>query len=173
MIIKNNQSLSNILSYNLKQNNYYITVTHNNQNNLNRTQHQTPNIIILNLILPIINNLKIYQQIQTNPTLNNILIMILTTKTKKNNHIINLTISTNNYITKPFNIQILLKQIKALLRHQKKNKNDHHIITNQNIILDKQQYRITINNKSLNLTQNKFTLLEILIQQPDHTFTQQ
>ena len=59
LIIEDDRPLADVLSYNLEQADFAVTVAHDGQDGLNRAQHKTPDVIVLDLMLPIIDGGKL------------------------------------------------------------------------------------------------------------------
>jgi len=59
LIIEDDRSLSDVLSYNLEQAGYAVSVAHDGQDGLNQAQHKTPDVIVLDLMLPVIDGLEV------------------------------------------------------------------------------------------------------------------
>lgn len=171
LIIEDDRSLSDVLSYNLEQDGYCVTVARDGQDGLNRARHQTPDVVILDLMLPVVDGLEVCRRMRADPTLNNVLVVMLTARAEESDHVVGLAIGADDYVTKPFSMRVLLERVKALLRRREKDKNDHHVVASQGVVLDKQRYRVTVNDESLDLTRSEFALLEMLIRQPGRAFT--
>jgi len=171
LIIEDDRSLSEVLAYNLEQSGYGVTVALDGQDGLNRAQHQPPDIVVLDLMLPVIDGLEVCRRMRSDPTLNDALIVMLTARTEESDHVVGLAIGADDYVTKPFSIKVLLERIKALLRRREKGTNDHHIVANQGVVLDKQRHSVTANDQTIELTRSEFALLEMLIRQPGRAFS--
>ncbi len=171
LIIEDDRSLSEVLSYNLEQSGYAVTVSHDGQDGLNRAQHQPPDIIVLDLMLPVVDGLEVCRRLRADPTLSDVLIVMLTARAEESDHVVGLAIGADDYVTKPFSIKVLLERIKALLRRREKGSSDHHVIASQGVVLDKQRHRVTANDQAIELTRSEFSLLEMLIRQPGRAFS--
>jgi DNA-binding response OmpR family regulator len=171
LVIEDDRSLAEVLSYNLEQSGYAVTVSHDGQDGLNRALHQPPDVIVLDLMLPVIEGLEVCRRLRADPTLNDAMIVMLTARAEESDHVVGLAIGADDYVTKPFSMKVLLERIKALLRRREKGSSDHHVIASQGIVLDKQRHSVTANDQAIELTRSEFSLLEMLIRQPGRAFS--
>ena len=171
LIIEDDRSLADILSYNLEQAGYTVSVASDGQDGLNRAQNQTPDIVVLDLMLPVIDGLEVCRRMRADPVLNNVLIVMLTARAEESDHVVGLAIGADDYVAKPFSIKVLLERIKAMLRRRDKDTNDHHVIASQGIVVDKQRHRVTVDEVPVDVTRSEFALLEMLVRQPGRAFT--
>jgi len=171
LIIEDDRSLADILSYNLEQAGYTVSVASDGQDGLNRAQNQTPDIVVLDLMLPVIDGLEVCRRMRADPVLNNVLIVMLTARAEESDHVVGLAIGADDYVAKPFSIKVLLERIKAMLRRRDKDTNDHDVIASQGIVVDKQRHRVTVDEVPVDVTRSEFALLEMLVRQPGRVFT--
>lgn len=171
LIIEDDPSLSDVLSYNLEQAGYQVAIAKDGQEGLNRAQHQPPDIVILDVMLPVIDGLEVCRRLRSDSTLNDVLIVMLTARAEESDHVVGLAIGADDYVTKPFSIKVLLERIKAFLRRREKGTNDHHVIASQGVVLDKQRHHASVNDQPMDLTRSEFALLEMLLRQPGRAFT--
>ena len=83
LIIEDDRSLSDVLSYNLEESGYSVAVAHDGQDGLNRAQHQPPDIILLDLMLPVVDGLEVCRRLRANPTMDEVLIVMLTARAEE------------------------------------------------------------------------------------------
>jgi len=171
LIIEDDRAISDVLSYNLKESGYSVAVAHDGQDGLNRAQHQRPDIIILDLMLPVVDGLEVCRRLRADSAMDEVLIVMLTARAEESDHVIGLALGADDYVTKPFSIKVMLERIKALLRRREKANHDSHVITSQGVVVDKHRHRVTVNNEALDLTRSEFALLEMLIRQPGRAFS--
>ncbi|MCH2202973.1 MAG: response regulator transcription factor [Fuerstiella sp.] len=171
LIIEDDRSLSEVLVYNLEQVGYSLSVAHDGQDGLNRARYDPPDVIVLDLMLPVVDGLEVCRRIRADRKLQNVLILMLTAKAEESDHVVGLAIGADDYVTKPFSIKVLLERIKALLRRRVKGSVDDHVIVSQGIVLDKQRHSVTVNKEFIELTRSEFSLLEMMMCQPGRAFS--
>lgn len=171
LIIEDDRSLSDVLSYNLEQAGYGVAVAHDGQDGLNRAQHDPPDVIILDLMLPVLDGLEVCRRLRNDPALRDILVVMLTARAEESDHVVGLAMGADDYVTKPFSIKVLLERVKALLRRGRNGNNVHDVVASQGIVVDRKRHSVTVDERPLELTRSEFALLEMLIRQPGRAFT--
>jgi len=171
LIIEDDRSLSDVLSYNLEQASYTVSVARDGQDGLNQAQHKTPDVIILDLMLPVIDGLEVCRRLRADQALRDVLVVMLTAKSEETDQVVGLALGADDYVTKPFSVKVLLERIKALLRRRSTGTDDRNVVTTQGIVVDRERHCVTMNHRQLDLTSSEFDLLDTLIRQPGRAFT--
>ncbi len=131
-------------------------------------------LIIIDLILPKINILELYKKIKKHKEGAHIL--IITKKETEIDTLQNTEIPKQSHISSPFSITEFIERCKYLLRIEAKcESNDHGLAENlqqyENFNLYLNEYRVTKNNKDLDLSPKEYSLLKFFIQNPNHTWS--
>lgn len=171
LIIEDDRSLSDVLSYNLKQEGYSVSVARDGQDGLNQAQHKRPDVIVLDLMLPVVDGLEVCRRIRANPVLGDVFVVMLTAKSAETDQVVGFALGADDYVTKPFSVKVLLERIKALLRRRSTGVDDRKVVAGQGIVVDRGRHRATAGGRQLELTSSEFDLLETLIRQPGRVFT--
>lgn len=123
-----------------------------------------PDLVILDLMLPDIDGLKICKEIRKNYYYP---IIMITAKTSDNDKILGLSYGADDYITKPFNPLEVIARVKAQLRRSSKytnNKVDKDTIYYKALTLNKKSKTVKMNEKEVKLTPTEFNILNILLE---------
>ncbi|MBF0299553.1 MAG: response regulator transcription factor, partial [Oligoflexia bacterium] len=126
-------------------------------------------LCILDIMLPGVFGMDLCLLIRKNEKLKSTPILMLTALATPEHIIKGLEAGADDYVTKPFDIHVLLARIRALLRRSKylfdieNNKNSSSIINFSSIKIDIEQRRVWKNNDELYLTPSEFKLLTELI----------
>lgn len=97
-------------------------------------------------------------------------IIFITVKNETDDIVSGFDIGADDYITKPFELDILYSRICALLR---RSKNSDKIYTCNNILLDDSKLKVFLNDKEITLSAIEYQLLSILMQNKNATVTRQ
>jgi two-component system phosphate regulon response regulator PhoB len=81
------------------------------------------------------------------------------------------SVGADDYVTKPFSVNVLLQRIKALLRRQDPRSDDRDVIVTQGIVVDRQSHQATAGDNNLPLTKSEFSLLEVLVRNRGRAFS--
>jgi two-component system phosphate regulon response regulator PhoB len=171
LIIEDDRSLAEVLAYNLRQAGYEVLTASDGQDGLLQAQLKSPEIVILDLMLPVIDGLDVCRRLRADASTKDVLIVMLTAKTEESDELIGFSLGADEYIHKPFSVKILVERIKALRRRRTTTEPDaEEVTTAQGITVDRRRHRASADGQSLPLTLSEFRLLDTLIRQPGRVF---
>ena len=171
LIVEDDRSLAEVLEYNLRQDGYQTLVANDGQEGLQQAKLRTPDLIVLDLMLPMVDGLEICRRLRADPVTRNILVLMLTAKSEETDEVVGFSVGTDDYVAKPFSVKVLLERIRALLRRRDGNSANGSVLVSQGVMVDRERHRVTVDEKLLDLTPSEFGLLETLIRQPGRVFS--
>jgi two-component system phosphate regulon response regulator PhoB len=116
LIIEDERSLQEVLTYNLEKEGFEVVVAADGHDGLRRVQSMQPDLVILDLMLPVIDGLEVCRQIRSDPRTQATRVLMLTARSEEVDEIVGFNMGADDYVTKPFKIKPLIHRIKALLR---------------------------------------------------------
>jgi len=170
LLIEDDRSLADVLAYNLKQANYDVNVARDGQDGLNQAQLKQPEVVILDLMLPVIDGLEVCKRLRADPATRDVLILMVTARAEESDQIVGFALGADDYVTKPFSVRVVLERVKALLRRRGMDLESEDVVACQGIIVDRVRHRATAEGQTLPLTRSEFKLLDTLIRQPGRVF---
>jgi two-component system phosphate regulon response regulator PhoB len=171
LIVEDDRSLADVLDYNLRQDGYQTSVASDGQDGLQQARLKPPDLIVLDLMLPIIDGLEICRRLRADPVTRNILVLMLTAKAEETDQVAGFSVGTDDYVSKPFSVKVLLERVRALLRRRDGNIANANVLVSQGVMIDRERHRATMADQLLDLTPSEFGLLEALIRQPGRVFS--
>ena len=171
LIVEDDRSLAEVLEYNLRQDGYQTTVANDGQEGLRQARLKPPDLVLLDLMLPLVDGLEICRRLRADPVTRNLLVLMLTAKTEETDEVVGFSVGTDDYVAKPFSVKVLLERIRALLRRREGAESDGSVLVSQGIMIDRERHRVTVEERPLDLTPSEFGLLETLIRQPGRVFS--
>ncbi len=127
-------------------------------------------LIILDVMLPIINGLDLCQFIRKQGS--QVPILMLSARGAETDRVIGLEIGADDYLVKPFGLSELRARCRALFRRSGAIENDlEETIEHGHIILYPQQYRVLVKEQEINLSRKEFALLILFMQNPRRVFS--
>ena len=160
-----------ILKYNLSNVGYDIYLANDGLSAIKKAKEIIPNLIIMDVMMPKMDGIQACENIRANEKFNDTIIMFLTARGEDFSHVAAYEAGADDYVTKPVKPKILISKVKGLLRRFKKvNDNDINIIELNDIIIDKEKYKVYISGKTLDLPRKEFELLYLLASKPDKVF---
>lgn len=170
LVVEDDRSLADVLSYNLRQEGYEVHLAHDGQDAIAQVQIKQPDLVVLDLMLPVIDGLEVCRQIRAHPSTRDVLVIMLTAKEEESDELIGFTLGANDYVTKPFSVKVLLQRVRVLLQLRHRDALTNDVISSQGIVLDRIRFRATDNDRALQLTRSEFRLLDTLLRQPGRVF---
>lgn len=160
LIVEDDEKLRDELEIFLNNNGYEVEVLKIFTNTINDILTINPDLVLLDINLPNIDGEYICKEVRKQSDMG---IIIVTSRDNELDEIISINYGADHYITKPFNIHILLAKINSLLRR-----------TNSNILKDKidaKDFILNISNssiikddKAIELTKNEYRILKYLVE---------
>ena len=170
LIVEDDRSLAEVLTYNLEQNGFEVIVSHDGQDGLTRAQLDLPNIVILDVMLPVLDGHEVCRRLRAAAATRHTRILMLTAKSEESDELIGFALGADDYVTKPFSVKVLLQRIKVLERSHSKRAVDEDVVSHQNLIIDRACHKVAVNEIPLDLTRTEFRLLDTLVRQPGRVF---
>lgn len=173
VIVEDDISIQELLSYALKANNYEVEIFKDGTNLINFLENNSVDILILDVMLPNKNGLEILKEIRENKKLDDIYVIMLTARNEEYNKVVAFDSGADDYMTKPFSVLELISKIKATLRRINRNKNiavETKIVHN-NLCIDVTERIVTENEIVVDLTLKEYELLLLLLKNKGKVLT--
>ena len=171
LIIEDERALVEVLTYNLRKEGFDVHSATDGQDGLRRAQTTLPDLIVLDLMLPVIEGLEVCRVLKSGVRTRDIPLIMLTARSEEVDEIVGFQMGADDYVTKPFKIKPLIQRIKALLRRKKTATTEGDVIAAGGLEIDRAQHRATVDGQELNLTPTEFRLLWALVRQPGRAFS--
>jgi two-component system, OmpR family, phosphate regulon response regulator PhoB len=170
LVIEDDRSLTEVLSYNLKAAGYEVLVATDGQDGLLKAQTKAPDVVILDLMLPVIDGLDVCRRLRAGSSTKELAIVMLTAKAEESDELIGFSLGADDYVTKPFSVKVLLERLKALRRRRTADGASDEVSSKLGVTVDRLRHQAASDGKSLPLTRSEFRLLDTLIRQPGRVF---
>jgi DNA-binding response OmpR family regulator len=170
LVIEDDRSLTEVLSYNLKAAGYEAIVATDGQDGLLKAQTKSPDLVILDLMLPVIDGLDVCRRLRAGSSTKDLPIIMLTAKAEESDELIGFSLGADDYVTKPFSVKVLLERLKALRRRRASEAASEEVTNKLGVTVDRVRHQAASEGKLLPLTRSEFRLLDTLIRQPGRVF---
>lgn len=171
LVIEDERALTKVLTYNLEREGYEVAVAHDGQEGLRKAQTLLPDLVLLDLMLPVLGGLEVCRELRGGERTRDIPIIMLTAKAEETDQIVGFSMGADDYVTKPFSVKVLLQRIKALQRRIEGGTEATDLIEHLGVRIDRVRHRVTVEEQELVLTPTEFRLLECMVRQPGRAFT--
>lgn len=172
LIVDDEQSIIDILVYNLKKEGYNTIEANDGVTAVEMALEKKPNLILLDIMLPKMDGLTACKKIKNSL---NVPILILSAKDEELDKIVGLELGADDYITKPFSVRELMARVKANLRKleatnisssETKEEKEQHKIEVGDLCLDIDRFEVKVRGEKVDLTVREFEVLKYLATQP-------
>lgn len=172
LIVEDEEALATLLEYNLNKENFDVSIASDGEEGLLKIKENTPDVVILDWMLPKISGIEICRQIRSMPETRNIPIIMLTARSEEADRIRGLETGADDYLTKPFSTKELIARVKAVLRRIRPGLADD-TVTVGDIEIDRVSHRVQRGDREIHLGPTEFRLLDHLIQHPGRVFSRE
>ncbi|MCI6382664.1 MAG: response regulator transcription factor [Fusobacterium mortiferum] len=155
LIIEDEKPLAQVLEDTFSQEEFEIIKAFDGENGVDKFYNEKPDLILLDINLPKKLGWEVCKEIRET---SNIPIIMMTARDSDSDEYNGLSIGADDYITKPFNLKILLLKVKKLLKLD-----DNNIYKFENFSFDIKKGEITINGENSELTRREIQFLEYMI----------
>jgi len=115
LIVDDEVDLVETVRFPLEMEGYHVLISYNGEDALNQARKENPDLILLDLMLPKLDGYKVCRLLKFDDRYKHIPILMLTAKTQERDKALGMETGANEYITKPFEIEDLLRKVKAYL----------------------------------------------------------
>ena len=162
LIIEDEEDLVKGLKLNLSDEGYEVDFALNGREGLRKILQETPDLIILDIMLPEMDGLEVCRELRKQNI--GIPIIMLTAKGEEIDKVVGLEIGADDYITKPFSIRELLARIKAHLRRaEREEKAVPKVYSFGDVEIDFARFKVRRKGKALDLTSIEMEILKYFI----------
>ncbi len=168
-IIEDDRDIRNMIEKFLVKHNYKVYFAPNGKEGLNLCQNVLPDLIILDLMLPVLSGEKLLQQLRI---FTDIPVIVVSAKTMVQSKIDLLRMGADDYMTKPFNLYELLARIEVNIKRNatEKTKNDIQLEYKD---IEIKNCNVYIKRVAVQFTSIELSILILLLQYPQKIFSKQ
>src|ERR1700754_2025677 len=173
LLVDDEQSIQTLLSYPLRKEGYDVVQATDGREALERFDEQPFDLVVLDLMLPRIDELEVCRQLRTRSS---VPIIMLTAKSEEIKKVVGLELGADDYITKPFSMREFSSRIKATLRRAEMTRSavtgaDEHPLEVDEMRIDFLKRTVRVRGDDVELTYVEFELLSALARSPGRVFT--
>lgn len=159
LIVEDDKKLRNELETFLNKNGFTAKGLEKFDNTIQDILNENADLILLDINLPYVDGEFVCKEIRK---VSNVPIIIITSRDNEIDELMSLNYGADQYVTKPFNIQILLAKIIGLLKRNGSSSNNQEKIDCDGFVLNIAERVIEKNDKKIDLTKNEYSILYYL-----------
>lgn len=162
LLVDDDKLLRRSLSFNLEKAGYYVSTAATAEDALALARHNPPDLVLLDIGLPGMDGLEALRHFQK---VLNAPVIFLTARQRELDEILGLELGADDYITKPFHLDVLLAHIKAVIRRARCSVPSLSKLTRLvvgDLVVDPNTHEVFVGGKPVDLSPREFDLLYTL-----------
>jgi two-component system response regulator ResD len=169
LVVDDEPTVTEVVSIYLKRAGYRVIVASDGQSALDVLESQSPDLVVLDLMLPEVDGLEITRWLRAR---GDVPIIMLTARREEVDRILGLELGADDYVVKPFSPQELVSRVKAVLRrtHGSTAMRGERPLEVAHLRIDPQTRVVKANDEKVPLTAKEFDLLWVLARRPGWVF---
>ena len=164
LVVDDEPEAVELLEFNLKQAGYVVSTAGDGADALKRARSQTPDMIVLDVMLPEMDGFEICKSLRLDSATAKIPIIMLTAKAAEIDRVLGLELGADDYLTKPFSPRELLLRIKKILGRGQTEEKLRDQLRFGDLLIDVPRHIASWKGKTIELTATEFRLLTVLSQ---------
>ncbi len=172
LLVDDDALMRRSLAFHMEQAGYKVHTAANAEDAISLAQRMPPDLVILDIGLPGMDGLEALRELRR--ATQNLPVIFLTGRRREFDEVLGLELGADDYITKPFDVDVVLARVKAVLRRTEKNiseeKANQHIIVGD-LEIDNEAHTVLRDGQPLELSPREFDLLFLLASQPEKVFS--
>jgi DNA-binding response OmpR family regulator len=176
LIVDDDALMRRSLAFNLEQAGYHASTAESAETALAQVRLERPDLVLLDISLPVMDGLDAMRQLKEQFDLP---VIFLTARRRELDEALGLEMGGDDYITKPFDFNVLVAHIKAVLRRFDRNPTVAVVQTAStaeplivgDLVVDPVMHSVTVEGRQVDLARREFDLLHALALQPGRVFT--
>lgn len=175
VVIEDEADIRDVIVYNLSREGYAVTGCVNGEEGIDRVRDGSPNLVVLDLMLPRLDGVEVCRRLKTDPRTRNIPVIMVTAKGEESDVVLGLGVGADDYITKPFKTKELLARVGAVLRRGplRNDVDPEERIVRDGVVIDASKHEVTVDGELVIFTATEFRLLHYMARHPGRVFTRE
>lgn len=162
-VVEDDVNIQEIEMFALKNSGYRVEGFGNAKDFFAKLSEKTPDLILLDVMLPDLDGLSILKKVRTVPDTKKIPVIFVSAKTSEIDKVKGLDMGADDYLAKPFGVMELISRVKALLRRSNAASEEKTLALGE-IQIDNEKHCVYVGNQLCELTYKEFELLKMMMQ---------
>lgn len=161
LVVDDEEDITHIIKFSLQKIGVDVDTASNGSQALTFLKKNSYNVILLDIMMPVMDGLETLKKIRSNEKIKNIYVIFLSAKSDDISILEGYDIGVDDYLLKPIKMKILIKKIENILKRQ----NNIDMYIDENLILSSKDYSIISihDNTSTKLTKKEYKILKLLL----------
>jgi DNA-binding response OmpR family regulator len=173
LIVDDDALMRRSLAFNLEQAGFHASTAESAETALSQVRLERPDLVLLDISLPLMDGLDAMRQLKSQFDLP---VIFVTARRRELDEALGLELGGDDYITKPFDFNVLVAHIKAVLRRFDRTTSVPAISSTMplvvgELVVDPESHSVVLSGKQIDLPRREFDLLHALAIQPGRVYT--
>ncbi|KMQ70526.1 response regulator transcription factor [Chryseobacterium koreense] len=170
LLIDDEMDILELLSYNLEKEGYMVYTANNGNEGIEKAKSIVPDLILLDVMMPEKDGIETCQELRKIKELQKTLIVFLSARSEEFSQLAGFQAGANDYIVKIIKPKVLISKVNALLQLTSNISDSSKLIEIGDLIIDKDNFRVTKNGQQFLLPKKEFDLLYLLASNTEKVF---
>lgn len=170
LIVEDEVAQQHMLTYNCEAEGFRVSVAQNGEEALLVLAEDSPDVVILDWMMPIMSGIEVCRRIKTNPETKTVPVIMLSARSEDIDKVRGLDTGADDYIVKPYSVVELMARVRSQLRRSRPTSVGQ-TLTHSDITLDSSAHRVTRNGHEVKLGPLEFRLLSTFMEHPGRVWT--
>lgn len=172
LIVEDEPAQRDILAYNLESEGYQVTRAENGEEALILIKEETPDLIVLDWMLPNVSGIEVCRQLKTRQETRTVPIIMLSARSEEVDRVRGLETGADDYVVKPYSVGELMARVRLQLRRSRPAAVGEKLEF-EDIVLDSESHKVFRKGKILKLGPTEFRLLSTFMEKPGRVWSRE
>ncbi|MBW6417181.1 phosphate regulon transcriptional regulator PhoB [Celeribacter sp. PS-C1] len=172
LVVEDEPAQREVLAYNLEAEGFAVSKAENGDDALLYVDEDSPDIIVLDWMLPGVSGIEICRRLKTRPDTREIPIIMLSARSEEVDRVRGLETGADDYVVKPYSVIELMARVRTQLRRVRPASTGQ-VLEFEDIRLDSETHRVTRGDDALKLGPTEFRLLSTFMEKPGRVWSRE
>ncbi len=172
LLVEDEPAQREVLAYNLEAEGFRVTTASNGEEALRLGAEVSPDVIVLDWMMPNVSGIEVCRQLKTRPDTRNVPIIMLSARSEEVDRVRGLETGADDYVIKPYSVVELMARVRAQLRRSRPSTVGV-VLDYDDIRLDPESHKVFRADKVLKLGPTEFRLLTTFMEKPGRVWSRE
>jgi two-component system phosphate regulon response regulator PhoB len=172
LLVEDESAQREVLTYNLEAEGFQVIVAHSGDEALLLVQEETPDLILLDWMLPNVSGIEVCRQVKARPETRGIPVIMLSARSEELDRVRGLETGADDYVVKPYSVAELMARLRTQLRRTRPASLGERLVFGD-ILLDAGEHRVYRAGQPVQLGPTEFRLLSTLMEKPGRVWSRE
>ncbi len=171
LVVEDDKKTASLIKLYLEREGFQTVIAYDGRQALELAEQHRPIFVILDLMLPLLDGWEVCRRLRQS---SGVPILMLTARGEEVDRVSGLALGADDYVVKPFSPRELVARVKAILRRGRLEVLDQEkVLSFEELTLDLEKHKVTLEGRPVLLTPHEFKLLETLMAAPGKVFARE